>query len=259
MTRPNLLVLAGHDPSGGAGLQADIESAAANGAHAACVVTLLTRQDTTNVYDVSAVDTGFFSACLDTLLADLAFAAIKTGVIASVAQVARIAQLARERPELPLVVDPVLRAAGGGTLADDAVGQATQEELFARACVITPNAAEARLLCAGETDVDRCGARLAEHGCHVLITGGDESGDRVVNRLYRPDRTSRSFEWTRLPGTFHGSGCTLASAIAARLACGVPLESALAQAQAYTALALTHAFRAGRGQAIPGRPEAASR
>jgi hydroxymethylpyrimidine/phosphomethylpyrimidine kinase len=157
---------------------------------------------------------------------------------------------------MPLVVDPVLSAAGGGTLAGDAVGTAIREQLFARARVITPNAAEARALCAGKTDLDACGQELAGYGCHVLITGGDEDSTRVVNRLYRPDGTRRSTDWTRLPGTFHGSGCTLASALAARLAVGRPLEAALEEAQDYTWRALEKAFAAGRGQAIPGRTEA---
>ena len=257
MQRPNILVLAGHDPSGGAGLQADIEAAAANGVHAASVCTVLTRQDTRNVEDVVPVDDDFFSACLATLAGDMAFTAIKTGVVASAGQVARIAAFAAARPALPLVVDPVLQAAGGGTLANDTVGQALRAELFGRARLITPNAGEARALCDGETDLDRCGARLAALGPHVLITGGDEEPDRddraVVNRLYRPDGSGERFAWPRLPGVFHGSGCTLASAIATGLGRGQTLEHALDGGQRYTARALEQAFAAGRGQKIPDR------
>ncbi|ROO27794.1 hydrogenase [Salinisphaera orenii MK-B5] len=253
MTRPNILVIAGHDPSGGAGIQADIESAAANGAHAATVVTLLTCQDTTNVYGVSPVEIGFFRRCLDTAIADMSFGAIKIGVVADVAQVAAIAELVQARPDIPLVVDPVLRAAGGGTLAGDAVGQALRDQLFAHATVITPNAAEARLLCDGESELARCGERLSRPGGHALITGGDEDGAAVVNRGFVAGRLAHTYEWPRVPGVFHGSGCTLASAIAARLACGDATERALAQAQDYTWRAIEHGFAAGRGQRIPDR------
>ena len=252
-TRPNILVLAGHDPSGGAGIHADIESAAANGAHVASVVTLLTCQDTTNVHGAEPVTNAFFRDCLERVRADMRFSAIKTGVIANPAQVAIIAELVRNLASTPLVLDPVLRAAGGGRLADDTVGLAMYEQLFAHASVITPNAAEARLLCDGEPDIGVCGARLSKIARAVLITGGDEAGDEVINRLYIDGDLADSSHWPRLPGTYHGSGCTLASAIAARLAGGDSLAQALATAQAYTWHTLKYAFAAGRGQKIPAR------
>ncbi|MES1929692.1 bifunctional hydroxy-methylpyrimidine kinase/ hydroxy-phosphomethylpyrimidine kinase [Salinisphaera dokdonensis CL-ES53] len=253
MKRPNILVIAGHDPSGGAGIQADIEAAAANGAHAATVITLLTCQDTTNVHGVEAVDTAFFARCLDTALADMRFDAIKIGVVANVEQVERIVAVARQLPHVPLVVDPVLRAAGGGTLADDSVGQALRDTLFAHADVVTPNAGEARLLCDGDNDIDRCGARLATHDTCALITGGDEGDGEVINREYVADRSPVAHAWPRLPGVFHGSGCTLASAIAAQLAHGHDRPTAIRRAQAYVWRTLDAAFAAGHGQRIPAR------
>jgi hydroxymethylpyrimidine/phosphomethylpyrimidine kinase len=258
MTRPNILVIAGHDPSGGAGIQADIEAAAANGAHVASVITLLTCQDTTNVHGVQPVDTAFFERCLDTAVADMRFDAIKIGVVANREQVASIAALLARLPDVPLVLDPVLVAAGGGTLADDSVGRALREQLFARATVITPNAREARALCDGETDIDRCGAQLGELTPNVLITGGDEDEAQVVNRHYVRGQQTRQHAWPRLDGIFHGSGCTLASAIAAQLALGQPADEALVRGQHYTWHALDRAFTAGRGQRIPGRIVTAS-
>lgn len=253
MRPPNVLILSGHDPSGGAGLQADIEAVAANGGHAASVITALTRQDTRNVYAVSPVDDRFFAECIDTVTADMPLAAIKTGVLASRAQVETVARLAAARPELPLVIDPVLTAAGGGELAADPVGQAAREFLFRRATLITPNAGEARRLCDGEADIDRCGAALARHGCHVLITGGDENYQDVINHLYGPDGSSRTARWPRLEGRFHGSGCTLAASIATRLALGDALDQAVARGQEFTWHALKASFPAGQGQAIPNR------
>ncbi|KEZ79197.1 bifunctional hydroxymethylpyrimidine kinase/phosphomethylpyrimidine kinase [Salinisphaera hydrothermalis] len=253
MTRPNVLVLSGHDPSGGAGLQADIEAVAAQGAHAASVVTALTHQDTRNVYGVQPTATDFFAACVDTLVDDMPFAAIKTGVLANVDQVRFVAALAQRLPDVPLVVDPVLVAAGGGELAGDPVGRAMCDALFAQATVITPNADEARRLCSGEPDVDRCGAMLVEAGCHALITGGDENEGDVINRLYAPDGTIERYSWPRLSGRFHGSGCTLAASLAARLALGESLIDAVAAAQRYTWQTLADGFAAGSGQSIPAR------
>src|SRR5699024_1622432 len=121
---------------------------------------------------------------------------------------------------IPLVVDPVLKAAGGGRLAADPVAAALADVLFARATIITPNAAEARRLCGGESDLNICGQRLAASAQHVLITGGDEPGETVINTLYRSDASTRSWRWPRLPHQYHGSGCTMASTLAARLAHG---------------------------------------
>ena len=253
MKRPNILVIAGHDPSGGAGIQADIEAAAANGAHAATVITLLTCQDTTNVHGVEAVAADFFDRCLETALADMDFAVIKVGVIANAEQVMRIVDLAERLPDVPLVVDPVLRAAGGGTLADDSVGQALRDHLFAHADVVTPNAGEARLLCDGEADIDRCGARLSANGRCALITGGDEGDGEVINREYVAGEPREMHRWPRLPGVFHGSGCTLASALAAQLAHGHDRATAVRLAQAYVWRTLDNAFAAGSGQRIPAR------
>ena len=253
MTRPNILVVAGHDPSGGAGIQADIEAAAAHGVHAAAVISVLTCQDTHNVYGVKPVDADFFSECLDAVVADMSIDAVKLGVIASAEHVAIIATLMDRLPDTPLVIDPVLVAAGGGTLADDTVGRALQDRLFERATVITPNAREARALCDGETDLDRCGETLSQHSANVLITGGDEDSPEVVNRRYAQGRAIQRYQWPRIDGVFHGSGCTLASAIAARLALGHDPDEALQHAQQYTWETLDRAFAAGQGQRIPAR------
>lgn len=252
-TLPNVLCLSGHDPSGGAGLQADIEAIAAQGAHAAGVLTCLTRQDTRNAYGVTPLDAGEFAAQIEILEADMRFAAFKVGVVGSAAQVEVIAELVHRHPDVPLVVDPVLQAAGGATLAADPVARALSAHLFERATCLTPNAAEASLLCKGETDPDVCGRHLGARTEWVLITGGDESGDTVINRLYRAGEPAGHRTYTRLPGRYHGSGCTLASALAARLALGDDVPTAMAAAQDYTRDCLQRAFAAGRGQLIPDR------
>lgn len=250
--RPTVLCLSGHDPGGGAGLQADIETVAALGGHAAGVITAHTVQDTTNVRRVVAADPALLGEQLDVLLADLPIGAVKIGLLGGVDQVGflaeRVARVAR-----PTVLDPVLRAGGGAELAAETLVAEMKRVLLPRIDVLTPNAAEARRL-AGQQDLDACGAALLATGArNVLITGGDEPGDSVVNRWYRHDGRSRAFAWPRLPGPFHGAGCTLAAAIATLLARGLPVADALADAQAWVHGALGRAFAPGRGRRIPGR------
>lgn len=250
---PNVLCLSGHDPSGGAGMQADIEAVAAQGAHAAGVLTALTRQDTRNAYAVTPIAADEFSAEIDTLLADMSFDAFKVGLVATPDQVAVITELAGAHPDTPLVVDPVLRAGGGATLADDPVAEALSRRLFDRATLLTPNAAEARLLCPDAADLNTCGRRLAQTAGWVLVTGGDEPGERVCNTLFNVRGVVERFEWPRLPYHYHGSGCTLAAALAARLALGEDVPAAVAAAQDYTWHCLERSFAPGRGQHVPDR------
>lgn len=253
MEYPNVLVIAGHDPSGGAGLQADIEAIAAQGAHAATVPTLLTCQDTHNVHDAIPVDNSFFRACIDHLLADMRFAAIKVGVVASAEQVGIIRETAQRLAPTPLVVDPVLKAAGGGQLADDPVAHALVDDLFEHASVITPNADEARQLCDGETDLAECGRKLAAGACHALITGGDEPDQNVINTLFTTGERPRTWRWPRLANRFHGSGCTMAATLAARLALSDSPLTAIENAQRITWNALNAGLSVGSGQLIPRR------
>jgi hydroxymethylpyrimidine/phosphomethylpyrimidine kinase len=250
--RPTVLCLSGHDPGGGAGVQADIETAAALGGHAATLISAHTVQDTRDVRRVAPTDLALLREQADVLLADVEVRAIKVGLLGAPEQAAFAAGLAR-RLGCPLVLDPVLRAGGGSELASQALIEAIRRELLPCVEVLTPNAAEARRL-AGLDDLAACGAALVAAGArHVLITGGDEAGEAVVNRWHRHDGTPRAFSWPRLPGPFHGAGCTLATAIATLLARGRPVGEALADAQAWVHAALERAFAAGRGRPIPGR------
>jgi hydroxymethylpyrimidine/phosphomethylpyrimidine kinase len=253
MTRPPVvLCLSGHDPGGGAGVQADLETVAALGGHAACLITAHTVQDTRDVRRVVAPDLALLREQADALLDDLAVDAVKIGLLGDAQQVPFLVQLIR-RIGRPVVLDPVLRAGGGTELASTPLIEALKRELLPRVDVLTPNAAEARRL-AGLDALEACGAALVGAGArHVLITGGDEPGEAVMNRWYRHDGTPRTFSWPRLPGTFHGAGCTLAAAIAVLLAQGLPVAAALADAQAYVHATLARGFAPGRGRRIPGR------
>lgn len=248
-----LLCLSGHDPTGGAGIQADQEAAAAQGVHALSVVTALTVQDSRNVQRVVPVAPSLIEEQLRLLEADCRVAAIKIGLIGDAAQVAVILAAIR-RLRVPVVLDPVLRAGGGADLVAASLQAALLTQLIPAVSLLTPNAAELRRLVPGTEDVASAARQLLDRGCaHVLVTGGDEPGERVVNRWFSADAAPQTFAWPRLPETFHGAGCTLASAIAAHLARGETMAQALEQGQRWTQQALARAFAVGQGRRIPGR------
>ena len=250
---PVVLCFSGHDPSGGAGLQADIEAIAAQGARAATVVTALTVQDSCDVHEVHPVAPAIIEAQAAAIFADLRPRAIKLGLLGDAANAHALAQWLKAHSGIPLVLDPVLRAGGGRELADETLLAVLRDELLPLATLVTPNAAEARRL-SGAQELPRCAEILLGCGAaHVLITGGDEAGARVENRLYSRGGNGAGWDWPRLPGRYHGSGCTLAAAIAARLALGEDLLPAAANAQQYVARSLRGAHRLGRGQLFPGR------
>lgn len=250
---PRVLCLSGHDPTGGAGIHADIEAVAAQGAHALTVITALTVQDSHDVHRVSAVAPALIAEQIRMLEDDGPFAAVKIGLLGDPAQVAVIAEFLRRTP-VPVVFDPVLRAGGGARLVGAALQAAVIRDLLPRVALLTPNAAEARRLAPGQDELEGCARQLLETGCrHVLITGGDEPGEQVENRLHGPGLSLRAWRWPRLPETFHGAGCTLASAIAARLALGDSMENAVDVAQTWTQGTLARAFSVGSGRRIPGR------
>jgi hydroxymethylpyrimidine/phosphomethylpyrimidine kinase len=255
---PIVLSFAASDPTGGAGLQADCLTLASLGCHPASVVTAITVQDTRGVEGLAAVEAAWVERQARCLLADLPVAAFKIGVVGSAANAVAIGALLAERPEVPVVLDPVLASGRGDPLAGGATLAALREALLARTTVLTPNSLEARALASSDGDeappLEECARRLLAMGCaRVLITGTHEPGAQVVNTLYGARGVLRSDRWPRLPGSYHGSGCTLASAIAALLARGMALEQAVREAQDYTWRTLAGAYHAGRGQALPDR------
>lgn len=254
---PCVLTFAAADPTGGAGVQADVLTIAARGCHALSVVTGLTVQDTRGVVALRAADPDLVEQQARALLADIRVAAFKLGVLASAANAAMIAGVLAEHPDVPVVVDPVLASGRGDPLADDALIAVLREKVLPRTLVLTPNSVEARRL-TGSSDLRRCADELIGLGCkYVLVTGTHEEAPEVVNTLYGKNGVVRADRWPRLPGTYHGSGCTLASALAAALARGMDVESAAQDAQAYAWKALSLGFRPGAGQLVPDRFNAA--
>lgn len=257
---PLVLTFAATDPTSGAGLQADLLTFSSLGCHGVSVVTGITAQDTHGVHSLRALDSAWVEQQARVLLDDVSVAAFKVGVLASVGNVGIVAKIAADYPDIPLVFDPVLASGRGDFLSDNEIMHAMCELLAPRATLLTPNSVEARSMVAGanekpaDLDLAVCARRLISTGArYVLITGTHESQPKVVNRLFSPDGLIRSDEWTRLPDNFHGSGCTLASAVAAFLSHGDDVPKAVVRAQEYTWSSLAQAFRCGGGQAIPNR------
>ena len=254
---PLVLTFAATDPSGGAGLQADILTLASMGCHPLSVVTAITVQDTIGVDGVQPLDAEWVSDQARSLLEDMPVDAFKIGVVGSVEIIAAIAEIVSDYPDVPLVLDPVLASGRGDELANEDMILALRELLLPQTTILTPNALEARRLAAEDDDdapLEACAGRLIEMGAEfVLVTGTHEATRDVVNTLYGKEGVVRSDSWPRLPGAYHGSGCTLASAIAAMLANGLDLPEAVREAQDYTWHALKKAYRPGMGQHLPDR------
>ena len=255
---PIVLAFAATDPSGGAGLQADILTLASMGCHPLSVVTAATIQDTMGVEDIMALDPEWVADQARCVLEDMPVNAIKIGVLGSVENITAIAEVVSDYPEVPLVLDPILASGRGDELATEDMISALRELLIPQTTIITPNSIEARRLVQedGEEELElaECARRLLALGCeYVLITGTHENTTQVVNTLYGQEGVIRTDRWDRLPGSYHGSGCTLASAIAATIANGLSIGDAVKDAQEYTWQTLKAAFRPGMGQHIPDR------
>jgi len=256
---PVVMTLAGTDPSGGAGIPADIETIVSLGCHPAPVVTALIVQDTHNVRALLPVTPDQVIAQARAVLEDMPVAAFKIGVIGSAENAAALHTLLTAYPDIPVVLDPVLAAGGGAELAGKGLIDAIQTLLLPLTTILTPNSIEARRLAPEADTLSACAMALLARGCrYVLISGGHEPTDQVINTLYGNNRLLETFHWPRLPNEYHGSGCTLAAAIAALLAQGHELHtdstnSALYRAQDYTWRSLQAGYRAGGGQLLPNR------
>lgn len=242
---PLVLTFAASDPTGGAGLQADVLTLAALDCHPLSVLTGVTVQDTSGVEHLEALAAPLVKRQAERVLAESKVSAFKCGVLASAQNVRVVADIVQQHARVPLVLDPVLASGRGDTLADDSVLKAL-DVLIARATVATPNTLEAKRLGGVQ--------RMLELGCrYVLLTGTHDETPEVANKLYSREGLVREDKWRRLPGSYHGSGCTLASALAAGLAKGRAVPEAAREAQEFTWRSLVAGLRTGTGQLVPGR------
>ncbi len=251
--RPVVLSFSGHDPSGGAGIQADIETLISHQCHACSIITALTEQDSCNVKKLIPQNSQDIIQQADTLLADFKISAIKIGLIGHHETAAAIHSVLIRHPHIPVVLDPVLAAGGGKQLANDQLINTITDLLLPLTTVLTPNSEEARKL-AKKQDLAACGLTLQSQGVdYVLITGTHEQSRLVKNQVFMTDNKSETFNWERLPKSYHGSGCTLASAIAALIAHGLDPFTAITEAQEFTWNSLAAAYKPGLGQYNPNR------
>lgn len=251
--RPIVLSFSGHDPSGGAGIQADIETLISLQCHSCSVITALTEQDSRNVKKLIPQNPQDIIDQAHTVLNDFQVSAIKIGLIGHHETATAIQSILLQHSHIPVILDPVLAAGGGTSLASEQLIDNIINKLLPYTRILTPNSEEARLL-AKHDDLSSCGQILLDKGCdNVLITGTHEQSTTVDNQFFQADKATETFSWDRLEQSYHGSGCTLASAIAAIMAHGLDPFTAVSEAQDYTWNALESAYLPGKGQFNPNR------
>lgn len=257
--QPAVLVFAANDPSCGAGLGADILTLASMDCLPLPIVTGITVQNTSGVEGLLATDADWVADQARAILEDIPIAAFKIGVLASSDNVSSIAEVVADYPEIPLILDPIFMSGRGDELAGDETWSSIRELLVPQSTVITPNVPELLRLADEEdadsdTDEEGLAMRLVGAGAEfVLVTGTHAPTADVANTLYGERGKIRTDRWLRLPGSYHGSGCTLASALAACIARGMDIEEAVREAQEFTWQSLKAGFRPGMGQFIPDR------
>lgn len=242
-----VLIIAGSDSGGGAGIQADIKTVTMLGGHAMTSITAITAQNTLGVQSISIIPPEMVIAQIDSVVSDIGVDAIKIGMIGSSATAEALAQRLSQADlaQVPLVFDPVMISTSGAALADDGM-VAAFARLMGRAAVITPNLAELAALGGEEA--------ILAHGCSLLAKGGHMEGDVIIDRLLEPDAGEvLRWEAPRINSDHtHGTGCTLASAIATGLAQGMPLEPSIARARDFVRIAIQNAPNLGQGHGPMG-------
>ena len=256
---PKVMTFSATDPTGGAGLQADILTISSLGCHPISIATGFTVQDTIGVNKLIPIDSELVNDQARLILEDMEVEIFKLGLLGSKENIATIAEIISDYPDTPLIIDPVLASGRGDEFSDIEARNMMMELLFPESLLITPNSLEARQLVSNEEDppnlaIELCVDRFKEMGCeNILITGTHENTENVINTLYNSSNQIIPFHWDRLPGSYHGSGCTLTAAISAYYALGLSIEEAVEEAQHFTWQALKNGFKPGMGQFIPNR------
>lgn len=251
---PVVLCFSGADPTGGAGVQADIEAIASHGGHAAPVITAITIQDTRNVSDFVPVDADLIVQQARAVLEDLPVVGIKIGMVGSVENVEAIHSILTDYPKLPVTYDPVIHAGGGGSLSSSNMVEAINNLLLPLTYVLTPNISEVHALAQGADTHATAAMSLLDTDCdYILLTGTHANTEEVEHKLYGNHRELNTYRYERLPGSYHGSGCTLSASIAALIAIGQEPVNAIHHALDYTHKTLRHSLRLGMNQRHPNR------
>lgn len=248
------LVLAGHDPSGGASIQADIETIRALGGYPVTVITATTTQNTHNVQGIHPVNANDLITQARMILDDLPVSAIKIGLLGSIDNIEAIHTLLRDYAHLPVIFDPILRAGGGKKLTTQEMVAAVSDLLLPHTTLLTPNTQELKQLSPNADSVAAQAQYLISLGCrHIAVTGTHAKTQDVINRLYGSHGEMQRKSWPRLDGEYHGSGCTFAAACAALIAQGADICNAVEMAQSFTWKSLESAHKLSPGQHLPNR------
>lgn len=253
--RPTVLCFSGLDPSGGAGLQADIEAIGQSGAHAAIACTAITVQDSQQVYGFEATSSDLLLQQANAVYKDLPVKGFKSGMLGTTDNIAMLAEFLQDKPNIPYVLDPVLVANSGGSLGDIATLVNAFKNLIPKASLITPNTVELRAL-TGQNQIAEAVKVMFDLGANALLVKGahEHEPHRIRHWLYVNSECVAESRWQRLEAEFHGSGCSLASYIAGRLAQGILLKDAVQQGELWLHGALKHAdMPHAQGQRIPRR------
>jgi hydroxymethylpyrimidine/phosphomethylpyrimidine kinase len=256
---PIVMTLAASDPTSGAGMQADLLTIASMGCHPVSAVTGLRVRDTSGLRDVYPLDADWVDEQARAVLEDMPVAAFKVGLLPSIDVVNVIAEIAADYPDVPLVLDLDLTGSRGDALSAERTTEAIKSLLLPLTTLLVTNGGQLQRL-AGADDARHgdvlalAAGRLLAMGCgYVLATGAHENTPEVINTLFDGTGRSHTGKWQRLPGSFHGAGSTLSSAVASLLAQGMAVPEAVSEAQAFTWESLSAAFHAGMGKAIPDR------
>ena len=252
--RPSVLCIGGLDPSGGAGLQADIEAIAYCGGHALPIATCLTAQSSHKAYSINAVAKEIIQQQAKILLEDMKVSACKIGVIPNPTIALVISSILEQLTDIPIVLDPVFSASHGVSFADAATLNTIRDNILPKVTVITPNHTELNQLIEGDQSIAVKGVKLCQSGPdYALVTGADATTDKITNIFANAEGVIKNYAYPRLPNSYHGSGCTLSSALACYLAMSIDISKAMEQAQDYTMQTLINADMPGYGQHIPRR------
>jgi hydroxymethylpyrimidine/phosphomethylpyrimidine kinase len=247
---PVVMSITSHDPTGGGGISADIETLTSLGCHCTPIITKLSARDTTDIKDTQITDTGLLIGQVRAVLEDITVNFFKIGDLASTSHVEAVYTILNDYPNIPVLLDPHIYQADG----QHEISRAIRTLLFSHAEITVLSTAEAHTLAPGSDTLSACAQELMEYGCdNILITGGHGASPHVSNHWFSQHGQSQRYEWERHPNCFEGAGCTLSAALSAYRAHNLSLTESIKQAQQYTWHALQKGLRIGMGQLIPDR------
>ncbi len=254
---PVVMSFSNLDPSGSAGIQADIETLASLGCHCTPVITSLWAKDTAELKEIVPVDPSLLIEQARVILEDMPVKVIKIGHLGSIENIEAIHSILSDYPNIDVVLDPVSTYSGDeerSAMVMNQMNQAMESLLLPQATIITPDLVEAQNMGRQADTIDACAMEILEMGCeNLLIAGTSRNQTSIENRLYRQDGSKKSYQWERLGIVSHGSGSTLSASIAAYLAHELRMLDAVEQGQNFTWHALAHSRQLGMGQRTPNR------